>query len=495
MSLGCACITTKIPMFARSIWLSNTLSTWYYRKAQIIARLIYIHTAHAEIMRSQAHIVGRSGHSHQNKQTSSTSEDEVLSPGTSGFYNELFALYTHEEPMDTAPARNPNIAQDELRTHTIIPSVTTSSAGRGYADGAQYPIEQKAGAPAKPPAQSFLKKHFKKAKGIYQSGPPGDAEIFWTGVKTYLQNREVIEMVPPKKHYETRKPPTKPMPARGTNKAPANKQIQRQDSAVSYGNISRTSREVPIMLRQAAEVNKTLPRYPPVDAAFGQRPQQGKGNMLKINKPLPPTPLPCSLSPPRRVKASDLESPVDASWASPSMQTVDYASPVSLPQRNDQANLRPAVPLPQTSTRRPQKHSPVYGSQHPAGKYGVQPPAGKHKPSRSEKERNALKAKISYPIPIDPPVEMPTAHVLPQFKFEHNQTEDRQKAPSPPGWLDKFAHSTMPDLPALHKGRKRADSDVSFVCQGVVGQGEYRPAPLFTGDGDNLGQRMTGRWI
>jgi hypothetical protein len=458
---------------------------------------------------------GRSGQSHQNEQTSFShrwsDDDEVLSPGASGYYNELFALYTHEDPIDAAPARNLNIAQDNLRTRpaTVFPSVATSSAGHRYADGAQYLSEQKGTAPAKPPAQSFLKKHFKKAKEIYKNGPPGEAEVFWTGVRTYLQNREpkeVLEMVPPKKRYETRAPPTKPTPARGAKKASAYKQIQRQDSAVSYGNISRTSREIPIMLGQpadlnkplplypAAEVNKPLPRYPPVDATFGQRPQQGKGNVLNINKPLPPTPMPCSLSPVKRAKASDLESPVDANWASIGMQTIDgYASPVFLPQRTYQANLQATAPVPQTSTRRPQKPTPVYGSQTPAGKY---------KPSRTEKEREkartALKAKISRPVPIESPVDIPTAHVQPQYKFEHRKTEERQKASSPPGWLDKIAHPTlpaMPDLPALNKGRKRRDSDASFACQGVVGQGEYRPAPLFTREGDALGQMMTGRWI
>ena len=448
----------------------------------------------------------RSGQSRQNKETSSTSssyEDGALSPGASRYYSELFALYTHDDPVDTAPARDLNIAQDNMKTRpvTVFPSVATSNARRGYADGTQYLSEQKGTAPANPPAQSFLKKQFKKAKEIYKNGPPGEAEVFWTGVKTYLQNREpkeVLEMVPPKKHYETGKPPTK------TNKAPNYKQIHRQDSAVSYGNVSRTSREIPIMLRPAdldnplprlpVEVNKPLPRYPPVDAVFGQRPQQGKGNVLNVNKLLPSTPMPCSLSPPKRAKASDLESPIDANWASVGMQTIDgYASPVSLPQRSYQAHLLPEVPLPQTSTRRPQQPSPVYGSQTPAGKF---------KSRRTEKEREkmrtALKATISRPVPIEYPVDMPTAHVLPQYNFEHRQTEDRQKAASQPGWFDKLAHPsmpTMPDLPALNKGRKRRDSDASFACQGIVEQGEYEPAPLFTGNHDGMEQRMTGRWI
>ena len=449
----------------------------------------------------------RSGQSRQNKETSSTSssyeDNEALSLGASRYYSELFALYTHEDPVDTAPARDLNIAQDNMKTRpvTVFPSVATPSTGRDHADGTQYLSKQKGTAPAKHPAQSFLKKQFKKAKEIYKNGPPGEAEVFWTGVKTYLQNREpkeVLEMVPPKKHYETGKPPTK------TNKAPNYKQIHRQDSAVSYGNVSRTSREIPIMLRPAdldkplprlpVEVNKPLPRYPPVDSVFGQRPQQGKGNVLNVNKPLPPTPMPCSLSPPKRAKASDLESPIDARWASPSMQTVDgYASPVSLPQRSYQAHLQPEVPLPQTSTQRPQQPSPIYGSQTSAGKF---------KSSITEKEREkmraALKATISRPVPIEYPVDMPTAYVLPQYKFEHGKTEERQKAASQPGWLDKFAHPsmpTMPDLPALNKGRKRRDSDASFACQGIVEQGEYEPAPLFTGNHDGMEQRMTGRWI
>jgi hypothetical protein len=475
---------------------------------------------------------GRSGQSHQNEQTSFSrrwsDDDDVLSPGAPGYYNELFALYTQEDPIDTAPARDLNNAQDNLkpRPATVFPGNATSNAGHRYADGTQYLSEQQKGnTPAK---KSFLKKHFKEAKEIYKNGPPGEAEALWTGIRTYLHNREpkeVTEMVPPKKRYETRTPPTKPAPARGANKAPALKQVRRQDSVVSNGNVSRTSREIPIMLGQpvdlnkplplypAAEVNKPLPRYPPVDAAFGQRPQQGKGKVLNVNKPLPPTPLPCSNSPIKRAKASDLESPVDPKWASIGMQTIDetigdYASPEFLPQRTYQANLQAAatvVPQTTTTTRQPLQPLPVNGCQTPAGKYtlvhGSAPPAqaGKYKPSRTEKEREkartALKAKISRPVPVESHVDISAAHVQPQYKFERRETEERQKA----AWLDKIAHPTlpaMPDLPALNRGRKRRDSDASFACQGVGGQGEYRPAPLSTGEkGDASGHRMTGRWI
>ncbi|KAF3005889.1 hypothetical protein E8E13_009368 [Curvularia kusanoi] len=431
-----------------------------------------------------------------------------LSPRSSAFYSDLFSLYTNEDVTDATPASSPGIGQHMESTPTTsmmttFPSFVSYNAQSGHFDSASYPFEREANEPAK--GWSFFKKHLQRAKEIYQGGPPGEAELFWAGVRDYMQKKGKIEATemcprPPKRDSEAPKPPPKHGSVSIKHKV-WDEQRRLHDSAVSYGDISRTSREVLIKLRQPVDMGKPLPPFPPLSPAPKRRTQEGKGNVPNVNKPLPITPLPYFSEISKPIIEPISESPVDERWPSTGMQTVDRIPPV--PQRTDPAHAKHTAPKPQPSALPLPK--PTIAHLQCAGKY---------KSSKTEKAHIALKAKISYPIPILPPANFFPAIPGPQPHVVDRSVEGEQKISVSRRWFDRFPHPPTPDISVITKARKRPDSNESFACQGLAEHGELgvrveegkskagvqsedalRPEPLFTGDGEDMGRRMTGRWI
>lgn len=414
-------------------------------------------------------------------------DDEELSPRASKYYSDLLSLYTQRQPTyvssmsEDHAAHHPGPQAATARTPstvTVFPCPIAQEMISRNDDAVQRPFEPENTAPSS--SVSLFQKHYQKAKVLYRNGPPGEAELFWGGIKSYLEAKKqernaVLEMCPLKEaSAASQKPP---------------------DSAVSYGDISRTSREVPIKLRRTVltvDLNKPLPPSPPLSTVPCKRPQKGKGKEVDMNKPLPRTPFPCFDEP----KASDgviIDSPVDAHWP-PHQQTVSTEAPSQHPEAlkpGSHEHAKPPV----------KEQQPVY--------YQPLPKI----PTKEQQAHAALKAKISYPFPMP----SPTLSAHPGLMSA--KAKGKQKAPSSPSWLDKLAHPTIPALPALalHK-LKRTESDDSFVCRGLrrprkgevyIGveqqEGILKPLPLFTGrrangsfydvSDESADQRATGRWI
>jgi len=377
--------------------------------------------------------------------------DEELSPRASEYYSDLFALYSQRQNTNVAPSSYCHVAASSYAADTRKASTATTFPGpvvqvteARKTDYVQPPPGQDKTTPA--PSHSFLRKHYQKARAIYQNGPPGEAELFWESIKCYREAKQgaVFEMCAPSR----------------TKTAP---QQPRIDSAVSYRDISHTSCEVPIKLHQtvlAVDTNRPLPSVPPLYNVPLNRAHKGKGKVLDLNKPLPRTPFPYSDT----LEADD-DSPVDAPWPT-------HTRTVGSPSRTNHPQATITKPLPTL----------------PKG-------TGKSKPSKEEQTRAALKAKISRPVLITP------SAILPQITDTDTlgkNAKGEQKLPSSPTWRDMFAAPTMHAL-ALHK-RKRPDSDESFACQGVREGEGLKPLPLFTGSSDDVREqwvehRRTGWWI
>lgn len=381
------------------------------------------------------------------------SDDEELSPRASKYYSDLFALYTQRQPTDVASWSDCDAAASshaadarKASTATTFPGPEVQDTEARKTDYVQPHSGQDKTTPT--PSHSFLRKHYQKARAIYQNGPPGEAELFWESIRCYrAKRRAVFEMCAPS---QTKAAPQQP----------------RIDSAVSFGGISHTSCEVPIKLHQtvlAADMNRPLPSVPPLYKVPPNRAaHKGKGKVLDLNKPLPRTPFPCS-----DTLEVDDDSPVDAPWPTHT-QTVDS------PSRTHHPRTTITKPLPT----------------FPKG-------TGKSKPSKEEQTRAALKAKISRPVLINPSAIVPPITVTDTDTLGED-AKGEQKLPPSPTWRDMFAAPTMHAL-ALHK-RKRPDSDESFACQGIQEGEGLKPLPLFTGSSDDVrGQWVehsrTGRWI
>ncbi|KAH6612623.1 hypothetical protein C7974DRAFT_381150 [Boeremia exigua] len=342
------------------------------------------------------------------------SDDEELSPRASKYFSELFALYTEREDTESPAVGNSYAASQTAKasTTTLFPQTIGHKKSLASADVVQH--QPKRDDAMRGQNQTFFKKHYQKAKEIYQNGPPGEAQLFWEGIKSYLKERdngEVLEICPPvQKNVAVQQPPTsasRPLPSRAQKIADVtDKRRAQHDSAVSYSNISLTSCEVPIKFQQTVLT-------------------------VDLNKPLPPAP-PLSTAPkrgPQKVK--------------------EKAAHVLVDERTNFVQTPSNVDM----------HSKA-----------------KSKPSKQEKAHNALKAKISRPIPISDPVSC--SPTLPRsYPSLSEKAKGKQKVPSSPAWLNKLAH---PALPATFKGAKRTDSDDSFICQGIDEQIDYS---TYIGDG------------
>ncbi|KAF3038868.1 hypothetical protein E8E12_008794 [Didymella heteroderae] len=104
------------------------------------------------------------------------------------------------------------------------------------------------------------------------------------------------------------------------------------------------------------------------------------------------------------------------------------------------------------------------------------PPGGEPKLSKAEKAHDALKAKISRPMPITHTIDSRS----PGFTLDVGEkAKGKPKTPSLPTWLDKLAHPTLPAIPSMpamptfYKPKKRPASDESFACQGLRGSNVY----------------------
>lgn len=424
------------------------------------------------------------------------SDEEDLSPRTSKYYNDLFALYTQRQSADVAPTSDRSTAPHAAGARnpsevTLFPSSEARDTQPRRTDYVQRPSGQDKTTSA--PSHSFFKRHFQKAKAIYQNGPPGEAQMFWEGVKNYRDAKRgvVFEICPPRQQKVAPQkpqaeyiPPNRPSTAPGASQG-LEKRAPRLDSAVSI-DVSRTSREVPIKLHHTVltvDLNKPFPRSPPLHPVPQRRAHKGKGKAVDVNKPLPRTPLPRPATP--------VESPVDAPWGT--LSTLP-ASPTAASQDFARKPL-PALP-------------PTLSS---SGNSSNSSGSGKSRPSRQDAAHAAFKATISRPIPIPSP-SYPTYPSTPSVPHPlSNKSTGKKKGPASPTWRNRVAHPALRKVPAvaaLHR-KKRPQSDESFGCQGVgshgykyhgesvntggprmrVGEGVegLRPAPLFEG--------REGNWI
>ena len=252
----------------------------------------------------------------------------------------------------------------------------------------------------------------------------------------------------------------------------------RQDSVVSYSDISRTSREVPIKLRRTVliiDTNKLLPPSPPLSAAPKERPQKAKPKVLNIDKPLPRTPFPCFSDMLKPSEGSTDQFPVDPLWPPTHIQTVGLETPICQPEAPRQGTRERLEP----DTQGPQQPTWL--------KTLAKKPSNTHlhstrksKPSKAQKAHDSLKAKISRPVPIPPAVNLSPTHLAPYTGTISEKAKGKRKIPSSPTWLNKLAHPTMPTMPTMHTFKKRPDSDESFACQG---SGEGRVYDGYLDDG------------
>lgn len=449
-------------------------------------------------------------------------DDEGLSPRTSKYYSDLFGLYAQDNTM----GRNTKDDTSKTRTKstmTTFPGFVSSETKPTRSDN--LPPNPQCHQFTSTEPQILFKKYYRRAREIYQNGPPGEAEIVFVGIRNHLQGRDrgtVLEVHSPKRAGKTVKASEDSgkvyVRAESTNKPPV-----RQTSSMSYGGISSTSREVPIKLHRSvlnADINKPLPPYPPLSPVPKQQPRKDKGKAVNLNKPLPITPLPCSSADSKPTSQLDEESPVDTPWPLASMQPVSHNAAST--QKVAKKGSKPAIQWPQQSTqsRPPLNKLPIAHSQS----------YSKYKSSKAEKAHKELKAKISRPIAFPPAMNDSQTPFPPHPAMLSEKAKGKQAVPPSPTWLDKLTHPMMPGMTMTHKIKKRPDSEESFVCQGIrtqddidVGTGgktmdmgagrmnmgagrggaeSMRPTALFTGTVDERNSAdgrgvdlQIGRWI
>lgn len=448
---------------------------------------------------------------------------EDLSPRASEYFSDLYKYDVTQQSKDTV---RPHYQSSSTGTRTA--SVVTL-----FPRGVDYGVLKEADTPqskhfkeldSAAQKESFFKRHYRRLKEIHDNGPPGDTQMFLAGMSSYLKERKItvdFEMCSPR-HEDG--PTSQPLSGSVDEHTPQT----RKDSAVSYGDVSCTSKEVPVKIRRTVlemDINKPLPPLPPLDATPTQRLRNEKGKELNINKPLPRTPLYCSsISEKQEIQPLD-HSPVDAAWESTPKQAPGSAVSAKQP-RVSQADVS-SVPQPlEQDSERARFEDFTDISQFPI------PPVDKAKPSKAKKGHDALKAKISHPIPITKTINNRFPELTP---YVAETAEGKPKTPSSPSWLDKLAHPTLPAIPTMsamptfYKSKKRPASDESFACQGLGESNVYAemvmggsalspgetstetidetlvPEPLFSGrrsDGSYFGvsnagaeQGRTGRWV
>lgn len=493
------------------------------------------------------------------------SENEGLSPRTSNYYKCLYATdgdmggeySTNQKAANLGSGESGGAPTFDIRkasTVTVFPTFTTSikttepNLQRTDADIVQRkPID----------SQSNLAKgqsYVTRLKEIYREGPPGEGKELWTGLRNYWRERkrgEIFELCTPNRpdgaRLDFRNPPPQPQrrpPATTCVKEQVIEPLRlRRDSGVSYGDVSRTSREVPVKIRRTIltlNTNKSLPPTPRLIDPPKRRLQVAQGKVPNLNKSLPRTPFPYFPEPPKPVQEVSDESSGNTSWSpthtgmvgsliSDTQNKAPWQSSSTQLARSKHvaADPRPHFWLQDLASTAPDDHIDVVGNDNSKSK---------SKKIKAAKSHSALKATISRPIPIPVPpaaILSPT-RLPPRPDTKSEKAQGKQKAPPSPTWLDKIAlpmMPTLPTLPAVHKTRKRPDSDESFACQGLreehdcdtcadevelsVQDGGPRmrrdddaglmPEPLFVGrmrDGSYYDvadvyadQRGTGRWM
>ncbi|KAJ4380142.1 hypothetical protein N0V86_004451 [Didymella sp. IMI 355093] len=500
----------------------------------------------------------RSGSSAPNPTGRSSNGDaEELSLRASLYFTELYTFDATRESGTAARARSEHFVPSStgVRTASVV---TLFPRGVEYdrvleeADTVQseYSIQQDSVVRK----ESFFKKHYRRLKEIHDDGPPGEAQMFLAGMNNYLKERKAtaeFEMCSPRHNDEAKPKPSsesagqqlgtgqslgQPPWTRGT--LDGHKLRTRKDSVVSYGNISCTSQEVLVKIRRTMlemDVNKPLPPLPP--AVPKHRLRNKEDDLMDINKPLPHTPLDCTGS-----EKQAREPPVDMPLQ-PSLSHTVCLVPSAHQLKASQEDIWDRPQYTEQEAQRIWLDDFTDTSKFPL------PPSGESKPSKAEKAHDALKAKISHPIPIPCTSNYCPPELTPDASEKH---QGKPETPSSPTWLEKLAHPmlpaipTMPTMPTFYKPKKRPASDESFACQGlresnvyaemVMGAGALSvgaqpvvdaqsivgarsmasagkssrkvfgeglmPAPLFTGrrsDGTfhegNNEQRRTGRWI
>ncbi|KAF3052932.1 hypothetical protein E8E11_000617 [Didymella keratinophila] len=443
-----------------------------------------------------------------------------LSPGASKYFSDLYTLDAAQPSGAVARPRDQHTVPSStgVRTTSVV---TLFPRGVDYA---QVPKEAdtsqtKTSQEQDPAAQkeSFFKKHYRRLKEIHDNGPPGETQTFLAGMNSYLKARKIIfefELCSPRQKDEA------------NSVVDGHNARTRQDSVVSYGNISCTSQEVPVKIQRTVlemNITKPLPPLPPLDVTPMQRLRIEKGKMLNINKPLPRTPLYCSSISEKALEPVE-DSPVDAPWGLLQSQTVD-STPLAKQPGSSQKVTTSFPRCVDRNSERTWLEDPTDISKFPV------PPGRKLKLSKSEKAHDALKAKISHPIPITHTINNRFPELTP---YTVETAEGKPKTPSSPTWLNKLAHPTLPTIPTMpamptfYRPKKRPASEESFACQGlresnvyaemVMGGGalsadqtstetidETVPVPLFSGrrsDGSYhkagyaaAEQDRTGRWV
>lgn len=507
-------------------------------------------------------------------------EDDEISPGTQKYFSELL----HDGRMSSfelnAARIKPTTPQKnngrKAFTVTIFPTSAASlkkpapeskpSRWRKTpkikpidANSGQGKSMQDEGNNAK--SQSYFTELLHTAKDIYQSGPKGEGQAVWTSYKHYLKEKRTGPILEMRQAKRTDEAPRKPSierkathPSTGlpsTMIHVSTKDVEqlklRNDSVVSYGDISHSSREVPIKIqRTLVDMDKSLPPPPRLSAAPKSRQLGAQGKVLDLNKPLPRTPLPCSPSIPTPHQEPVVESPVDPLRMAGHADTVGRSTMDS----QSKAPLQGSSTYHQRSKHLDKEAQPTTWLKGLAAKaLDTQHPFTASNKTAT-KRRDALKAQISRPIPISPTVtdmgDTSTAlSLFPQDLPQHPgipSEKARGKQKASPTWLAKFVHPTMP---TMHKLKKRPASEESFACQGLVEENVYaaymedplmdsgpsmqdggprmreagdgdvdltlKPQPLFSGakeghhgdsygshygfHGENAGQGRTGRWI
>ncbi|UPX17940.1 uncharacterized protein EKO05_0008266 [Ascochyta rabiei] len=520
-----------------------------------------------EAVQDQTQTVGHSvdhnkhddrGHPAARMQSPSTkswsSENEELSPRASTYYCDLYttegyAQSTHCDPTYLKPSTLRTTEARTASTVTVFPSFQASVKESNPDSSSEWSdvdtdVEQRTTMDLKNQrgkGQSYIK----RLKEIYRAGPPGEGQLLWRGLRDYWRERRtgvVFEMYQPHPTDESSRVPSpefvveeevadprqrrSPTAAYVTGEGGGQRRL-RNDSVVSYGDVSRTSREVPIKIRRTVlelDTNKCLPPQPPLGDAPRGRSQRDQGRGLDLNKPLPRTPFPCFPMPPKPPEGSE-ESAVAPPWPPTYTATVGSESSDCHNKVPSQGSLKHVAQDPQLATRLLRSPATRAPDAQPS-------PTGTCKPSGAEQAHDVLKAKISAPMPPSPAAV--AGDFSPRRPAPHPDTASEKARGKPTSLssaigLDRLAHPARPWMPWVLRATKRLALEESFTCQGVVEglvcgactteserdvredgarmgrEDEMRPEPLFTGgmfDGSycdvedgKAEERKTGRWI